>query len=125
MIVAEVVAVTVLLETVKVALVLPAATVTEAGTTAAALLLVNDTETPPVGAATAQGDGTRRGRAAGDARGIDRDRGEGRAHRRRNGKGRSLAHTVVAGSDRGGSRRRDRAAGDGKGGTGASGSHCD
>ena len=42
---------TVLLETVKVALVLPAATVTEAGTTAAALLLVRDTETPPVGAA--------------------------------------------------------------------------
>jgi hypothetical protein len=37
--------------TVKVALALPAATVTEAGTVAAALLLESETETPPVGAA--------------------------------------------------------------------------
>jgi hypothetical protein len=36
---------------VKVALVLPADTVTEAGTVAAALLLESDTDTPPVGAA--------------------------------------------------------------------------
>jgi hypothetical protein len=37
--------------TVKVAVVLPAATVTEAGTVAAALLLDKATERPPVGAA--------------------------------------------------------------------------
>ena len=37
--------------TVNVALVLPAATVTDAGTLAAVLLLVSDTVAPPVGAA--------------------------------------------------------------------------
>ena len=36
--------------TVKLAMVLPAATVTEPGTTAAALLLESETDTPPVGA---------------------------------------------------------------------------
>ena len=39
--------VTVPVETVKVAVVLPAATVTEAGTEAEALLLESETETPP------------------------------------------------------------------------------
>ena len=44
-------AVTVFVVTVKVAVVLPAATVTEAGTVAEALLLESETEMPPVGAA--------------------------------------------------------------------------
>ena len=43
--------VTALVEVLKVAVVLPAATVTEAGTVAAALLLESDTDTPPEGAA--------------------------------------------------------------------------
>jgi hypothetical protein len=41
---------TAVVETVNVALVLPAAIVTDAGTLAAALLLVRDTVAPPVGA---------------------------------------------------------------------------
>jgi hypothetical protein len=49
--VAETEAVTVLVATLKVAVVLPAATVTDTGTMAEALLLASDTETPPVGAA--------------------------------------------------------------------------
>jgi hypothetical protein len=49
--VAETDDVTVLVETVKVAVVLPAATVTEAGVVAAALLLASETDTPPEGAA--------------------------------------------------------------------------
>ena len=43
--------VTAFVETPKVAVVLPAATVTEVGTVAAALLLESETETPPDGAA--------------------------------------------------------------------------
>jgi hypothetical protein len=42
---------TAVVEIVNVALVLPAATVTDAGTLAAVLLLVSDTVAPPVGAA--------------------------------------------------------------------------
>jgi hypothetical protein len=42
---------TAVVETVNVALVLPAATVTDAGTLAAALLLDRDTVAPPLGAA--------------------------------------------------------------------------
>jgi hypothetical protein len=42
--------VTTLVETVKVAVALPAATVTEAGTVADALLLERETDTPPEGA---------------------------------------------------------------------------
>ena len=49
--VAEAEEVTEVVLTVKVAVVLPAATVTEAGTVAAALLLESETDTPPVGAA--------------------------------------------------------------------------
>jgi hypothetical protein len=49
--VAETDDVTVLVETLNVAVVLPAATVTEAGTVADALLLESETETPPEGAA--------------------------------------------------------------------------
>ena len=49
--VAETEDVTVLVVTVKVAVVLPAATVTEAGTVAEPLLLESETETPPAGAA--------------------------------------------------------------------------
>lgn len=51
MIVTEVVEETEWDVTVKVAVVLPAATVTEAGTVAAAVLLDKETEIPPVGAA--------------------------------------------------------------------------
>jgi hypothetical protein len=49
--IAEVEVDTTVVETANVALVLPAATVTDAGTLAAALLLVSDTVAPPVGAA--------------------------------------------------------------------------
>jgi hypothetical protein len=49
--IAEAAVVPVVVVTVKVAVTLPAATVTEAGTTAAALLLDKATEMPPVGAA--------------------------------------------------------------------------
>jgi hypothetical protein len=49
--VTEVVAGTDKVATVKVAVVLPAATVTEAGTVAAALLLESEIDTPPAGAA--------------------------------------------------------------------------
>jgi hypothetical protein len=49
--VAEVDAVTVPVETVNVAVLLPAATVTDAGTVAEALLLESETARPPVGAA--------------------------------------------------------------------------
>jgi hypothetical protein len=49
--VAEADDVTVLVDTVKVAVVLPADTVTEAGTVAEALLLASEIDTPPDGAA--------------------------------------------------------------------------
>jgi hypothetical protein len=49
--VAVVEAVTELVDTVKVAVVLPAATVTEVGTVAEAVLLESETNAPPVGAA--------------------------------------------------------------------------
>ncbi len=49
--VTEVVAATDKAEAVKVAVVLPAATMTEAGTVTAALLLKSEMDTPPVGAA--------------------------------------------------------------------------
>jgi hypothetical protein len=48
---AEAAAVPAVVVTLKVAVVLPAATATEAGTAAAALLLDKATETPPIGAA--------------------------------------------------------------------------
>ena len=48
--VAEIEAPTALVETLKVAVVLPVGTVTVAGTTAAALPLVSETDTPPNGA---------------------------------------------------------------------------
>jgi len=49
--VAETADVTVLVDTAKVAVVLPGATVTDAGTLAAPLLLESETDAPPAGAA--------------------------------------------------------------------------